>query len=227
MNAPVYLLASIVAVLLTSISPAPAEPIVGRAKIIDGDTIQIAGNRIRLHGIDAPEAKQLCRRNGKRHHCGTQATSALAHLVGKRRLLCRQKDRDRYGRIVAICNIETADGTDINAEMVRLGLALAYRRYSIDYVTDEDAAKRANAGLWGGQFVAPWDWRQGKRLQAVNDNVAGKCLVKGNISKRGVRIYHVPGGAYYSRTRIDEQKGERWFCGESDARNAGWRRSKR
>ena len=78
-----------------------------------------------------------------------------------------------------------------------------------------------------GQFVAPWDWRRGKRLKAANYNEAGKCLIKGNIGRNGVRIHHIPGGAYYNRTRIDQQKGERWFCSEAEAREAGWRRSKR
>lgn len=213
--------------LLISMSALSAEPIVGRAIIIDGDTIQIAGNRIRLHGIDAPEAKQTCVTAGIKWACGQNAIAALSAIIEREPVHCRHKDMDRYGRVVAVCNLAGADGPDLNAAMVRQGWALAYRRYSKDYVADEDAARKVKAGLWGGQFVAPWDWRRGKRLQAANDNVAGKCLIKGNISKRGVRIYHLPGGAYYSRTRIDERKGERWFCNESEARSAGWRKSKR
>ena len=208
--------------------PAPAgEPTIGRAKIIDGDTIEISRQRIRLHGIDAPEARQTCVAAGKKWACGQNATFGLSAIIERQWVHCRQKDKDRYGRIVAVCNLAGVDGPDINAAMVRQGWALAYRRYSKDYVFDEDTARKAKAGLWVGQFVAPWDWRRGKRLQAANDNVAGKCLIKGNIGKRGVRIYHLPGGAYYSRTRIDEQKSERWFCSESEARKAGWRRSKR
>lgn len=213
--------------LLMSLPAMSTEPIVGRAKIIDGDTIQIAHQRIRLFGIDAPETKQSCVAAGKKWSCGRNATFGLSAIIERQWVYCRQKDKDRYGRVVAVCNLAGADGPDVNAAMVRQGWALAYRRYSKDYVADEDIARKAKAGLWVGQFVAPWDWRRGKRLQAANDNVAGKCLIKGNIGKRGVRIYHIPGGAYYERTRIDEQKGERWFCSEDDARKAGWRRSKR
>jgi endonuclease YncB( thermonuclease family) len=222
-----FISSTLLLTMLISVSAQAAEPIVGLARIIDGDTIRISGNRIRLHGIDAPEAKQTCVAAGKSWACGRNATFALSAIIERQWVHCHQKDKDRYGRIVAVCNLAGNDGPDVNAAMVRQGWALAYRRYSMDYVEDEDAARKAKAGLWAGSFVAPWDWRQGKRLKAANDNVAGKCLIKGNIGKRGVRIYHIPGGAYYERTRIDEQKGERWFCAEADARAAGWRRSKR
>ena len=83
--------------------------------------------------------------------------------------------------------------------------------------------------------MAPWDWRRGDRLAAApvpakppaNDNAAGPCLIKGNISSRGERIYHVPGGAYYSRTKISPATGERFFCSEAEAKAAGWRASRR
>ena len=80
--------------------------------------------------------------------------------------------------------------------------------------------------MWRGKFIAPWEWRRGKRLQAPAslDSAAG-CLIKGNIAKSGEPIYHVPGGQYYERTKIDPSKGERWFCSEKDAKDAGWRRS--
>lgn len=204
-----------------------ADPIAGRARVIDGDTIEMSGQRIRLFGIDAPEAKQTCVAAGKKWSCGQNATFGLSAIIERQWVHCRQKDKDRYERIVAVCNLAGVDGPDINAAMVRQGWALAYRRYSKDYVSDEDTARKAKAGLWVGQFVAPWDWRRGKRLKAANYNEAGKCLIKGNIGRNGVRIHHIPGGAYYNRTRIDQQKGERWFCSEAEAREAGWRRSKR
>ena len=111
--------------------------------------------------------------------------------------------------------------------MVAEGWALAYRKYSKDYVSAEDTAKAAGRGMWRGKFIAPWKWRRGKRLasKAANDNQA--CRIKGNIGKSGARIYHVPGGVYYGRTKINEGKGERWFCTEAKARAAGWRGSKR
>ena len=74
--------------------------------------------------------------------------------------------------------------------------------------------------------MKPWEWRRGKRIVA-NDNAVGQCRIKGNISRSGERIYHIPGGQYYDRTKINPSKSERWFCSEAEAIAAGWRRSKR
>ena len=93
----------------------------------------------------------------------------------------------------------------------------------------EKRARAAKRGVWRGELVPPWDWRRGKRLagaRTVRPKGAGRCNVKGNIGRSGKRIYHVPGGRYYDRTRIDTSRGERWFCTESEARAAGWRRSR-
>jgi hypothetical protein len=112
--------------------------------------------------------------------------------------------------------------------MVFNGWALAYRKYSTDYVGQEQAAQEARRGIWRGQFVLPWEWRRGKRLLTASapDNATG-CTIKGNISSSGEGIYHVPGGQYYDRTKINTAKGERWFCSEAEAVAAGWRKSKR
>ena len=75
--------------------------------------------------------------------------------------------------------------------------------------------------------MSPGRWRRGERLEAIVRRDSGECRIKGNISRKGVPIYHVPGGQSYARTRIDTSKGERWFCGEAEARAAGWRRAKR
>ena len=115
---------------------------------------------------------------------------------------------------------------DLNGWLVSEGLAVAYLRYSHDYVSHETQAKSMSAGLWAGEFVMPWDWRRGKRLASEQAPVSPSgCLVKGNISSKGSRIYHVPGGRWYDRTQIDEAKGERLFCSEDEAIAAGWRRS--
>lgn len=147
--------------LLLSI-PAAAQDIIGRAEVVDGDTIKIAGERIRLHGIDAPERRQTCRRGGEEYACGVDATKALSALVGDQGVACRAVDRDRYGRTVAKC---FAGGGDINNEMVRQGWAIAYRKYSIDYVAAEVAARATKSGLWAGQFMLPWEWRKTKRAK--------------------------------------------------------------
>ena len=134
--------------------------IVGKARIIDGDTIDIAGQRIRLHGIDAPEAMQTCRAEGRTYRCGRDATTALAGKIGQRPVACHQKDTDRYGRVVAVCWI---GAENLNAWMVWQGWAVAYRRFSKDYVLHEDAAKEARRGVWRGQFQMPWEWRSARR----------------------------------------------------------------
>jgi len=115
--------------------------ITGKPRVIDGDTIEIAGERIRLHGIDAPESKQTCTdADGKKWRCGQQATFALANLIGNHWITCKGDKRDKYGRLIAVC---FAGPHDLNAKMVRQGWALAYRRYSMDYVDDENTAKVA------------------------------------------------------------------------------------
>ena len=99
------------------------------------------------------------------------------------------------------------------------------RKYSLDYVRAENAAKSLREGLWRGKFVPPWEWRRGKRLAA--GEASEECRIKGNISHRGERIYHIPGGQHYDKTKIDPARGERWFCTEDEAGDAGWRRSRR
>lgn len=211
--------------LVLAMLSAPARPgeIAGRARVIDGDSLVLAGEALRLEGIDAPERDQLCfDREGTRYRCGLRAAAALRALVADHELRCRTHGRDRYGRLLATC---MAGGRSLNAAMVAQGWALAYRRYSLAYVGEEEAARRARAGLWAGRFEAPWRWRRaarqageaGRRIAAT----AG-CRIKGNISARG-RIYHLPGSRDYERVRIHPARGERWFCSEAEARAAGWR----
>lgn len=198
----------------------------GWARAIDGDTLELGRARIRLHGIDAPESAQRCRAQGRLWTCGREATRALTRLIGRKQVACEERDRDRYDRIVAVC---TAAGQDLNAWMVAEGWALAYRRYSRAYVAIERRARAAKRGVWRGEIVPPWEWRRGKRLagtQGVKPKGAARCDIKGNIGRSGKRIYHVPGARYYDGTQIDTSRGERWFCTESEARAAGWRRSR-
>ena len=199
----------------------------GSARVVDGDTLDVAGVRVRLHGIDAPESAQRCRASGRYWLCGREATRALASRIGGRPVACEERDRDGYGRVVAVCAV---DGLDLNEWMTAGGWAFAYRRYSGDYVAAESRARAARRGIWHGAVVAPWEWRRGKRLPGSAPAArrdGGGCRIKGNIGRDGRRIYHVPGGQYYDRTRIDTSRGERWFCSEREARAAGWRRSNR
>lgn len=230
--------AAVLLLTMTLTWPGHAEGLSGPAAVIDGDTIHVGGNRVRLHGVDAPEGDQTCIAGDRRWHCGEYASRALADLIGSRTVDCKETARDRYGRIVAVCRLGL---TDLSAWLAAEGWAVAYRRYSTAYVSHEHSARSTRRGIWRGRFVLPWDWRAGVRLsngsrasdgKAVRiggNNSSGKtrCAVKGNIGRNGERIYHVPGGQYYERTRISASKGERWFCSEAEARSAGWRKSKR
>jgi len=212
-----------IAVLTCAVPRAGQAEITGRATVIDGDTIEIHGERIRLDAIDAPESGQTCRRDGEIWRCGQKAALALAEKIGQSTVRCEDRGRGRYGRIIAIC---FARGEDLNAWLVAQGWALAYRRYSTEYVSQEEAARAAGLNIWRGEFVAPWEWRRGKRFASEPHPPPMDCPIKGNISSKGERIYHVPGGRWYDRTRIDSSKGERWFCTEEEALAAGWRRAR-
>ena len=133
----------------------------GAARVLDADTLEIRGHRVRLDGIDAPEKRQACRRNGRRYQCGVAATQALRRRIGGQAVNCAVSGQDRYGRLLAVCQM--ADGTDLNGWVVEQGWALAYRRYSTRYVAQEERAQAAQAGLWAGEFVPPWEWRRGAR----------------------------------------------------------------
>ena len=124
-------------------SAARENAITGQASVIDGDTVDIHGTRIRLFGI-APEGGQISTAHGKPFRCGQQAALGLADEIGNKIVECRPKDRDRYGRIVAVC---LAGRKDLNAWMVANGLALAYRRYSTDYVNQEEQTSAINVTI--------------------------------------------------------------------------------
>lgn len=209
----------IVLMLLTG----PTLALEGRARVVDGDTLELAGERVRLFGIDAPELDQVCDRGGAAWACGAAARDMLAKIVAGGRLTCAVQDVDRYGRAVAVC---LRQDTDVAALMVRQGGAMAYRRYSDRYVNAEVAARREGLGVWASDWMEPEAYRQQDQapVQAAPD---GGCAIKGNIGAQGKRIYHLPGQADYAATRINEGKGERWFCSEAEARAEGFRRAAR
>ena len=144
-------------ILLLPISTAHAD-ITGKPRVIDGDTIHIGDTKIRLHGIDAPEMKQTCRTSkGKEQMCGVLSKQALERLVKGQDVTCKGDTRDRYKRLIAVCYVGQLN---INEQMVADGWALAYRRYSTDYVRAETLAKSRREGMWRTEFVPPWKWRK-------------------------------------------------------------------
>lgn len=201
--------------------------LVGPARATDGDSLRMGDKRIRLFGIDAPELAQTCMMEGEPWKCGRASRTALARLTRGRVLTCEVRDMDRK-RFVSVCRI---GGQDINARMVRNGWAVAYRRYSLDYLPDEWAARTAGLALWRSRFEHPHDYRARRRAERrarpAPAPPSADCVIKGNISRSGEHIFHMPGQRDYHRTRINEDNGERWFCSAENARKAGWRIAKR
>lgn len=198
----------------------PLGPVIaGDAIVIDGDTLEIGGRRIRLEGIDAPEMAQSCQTDsGSPWRCGRAAQQKLTEVTRGQTVACDAAGTDKYGRILAVCFVE---GEDINAALVRQGLAWAFVRYSELYVSKEAEARAARRGIWQADNTAPWDFRHG-RWQTAEASAPLGCAIKGNVSSKGM-IYHAPWSAWYDKVKIDEARGERWFCSEDEAIAAGWR----
>jgi endonuclease YncB( thermonuclease family) len=191
----------------------------GQARVVDGDTLEVDGERVRLEGIDAPESAQTCRRgDGKAWPCGKAAAKALERLVAGGSVSCEDRGTDKYGRTLGICS---AGGRDINAEMVREGFAWAFVKYSQSYVAAEAQARAQRAGIWQGEAEPAWDYRA-KAWAGAEDTAPQGCAIKGNVTANG-RIYHMPWSPWYGKVKVDALNGERWFCSEADAVAAGWR----
>ena len=138
----------------------------GIAKVIDGDTIKIEKNKIRLFGIDAPESKQLCKKIwlsisflsfNKDYPCGEISTNKLKIKINNRFIVCKSQNKDRYNTLIAECY---KDKININRWMVQNGYAVAYKKYSKKFIAQENLAKREKLGLWAGTFEMPWEWRK-------------------------------------------------------------------
>ena len=221
--------------LLVVSSPVAAAPLSGVGRSIDGDSLMVGGTEVRLHGIDAPEFTQTCQRNGRSWECGEEAAYQLSKLANGKRVTCTPIGADVHGRTLARCRVGEID---LNRTMVAMGYALAYRRYSTIYVSAEESAKLAKRGIWTGTFERPSQVRhadddyiidrpsEDRRLPVVSSvrskpQPGGSCRIKGNHSRRGERIYHLPGMPYYEQTVAEEI-----FCTEAAARAAGYRRSR-
>ena len=210
----------------------------GPARTLDGDTLEIGAQAIRIEGIDAPEDGQECKdAAGEPWRCGAAAGQALRELVADG-VRCLGDGFDAYRRLIATCRVDgavgepdrdgsDADGRDVGAALVEAGLALAYVRYSERYVGEERTAREARRGVWRGAFVPPWQWRRERWREAGEAAPSPDCPIKGNVSADGTRIYHAPWSRSYGRTTIDESRGERWFCDEAEAIAAGWRAPRR
>jgi endonuclease YncB( thermonuclease family) len=141
-------------------NPEPLPTIVGKAWVIDGDTISISDTHIRLDGIDAPELDQTCTDSkGGTWPCGRATANELRVHIRAQELTCHRRASDKYKRVIAVCNLP--DGSDINAWMVQQGWAVAYG-FANTYESEEAEAKASKRGIWAGTFVPPSQWRQGQ-----------------------------------------------------------------
>ena len=231
---------SVIAWFGSASAPAADELLSGFARVADGDTIEINAQRIRLEGIDAPETDQVCLdAKGQPWTCGIAARDSLSSRIGGRTVSCTAHGEDRYRRMLATCLV---GGDNLNAFMVRDGLALDYAKYSRVYATEEDIARRKQNGMWAGAFIAPWEWRHRNKSTVILGTLSvpvtaqaqllapassitapsADCTIKGNINRRGERIYHMPGQRAYAGIDMQDPQ-KRWFCSEDEARAAGWR----
>lgn len=135
-----------------------AAALIGIASVIDGDTLEIHGQRIRLWGVDSPEKGQVCVREGEPWRCGSHSANTLDEFIGGRTVSCEAVDTDRYQRVVARCEV---GGVSLNAWLVVNGLAVEYAQYSKGaYTPYQSQAQEAHRGVWASQFEMPWEWRR-------------------------------------------------------------------
>jgi endonuclease YncB( thermonuclease family) len=146
--------------------PAMAQIYLGSAQAVDGDSLNIGGERFRLFGIDSVELHQTCNREEKQWQCGEDATAALRNLVNGKAVNCNQRDRDPYGRVVATC---TVDGRDIAEQMVSMGYAVTLPNFSTAYIPAEKVAKTNRIGIWASEFQLPSEYRANNPSFAIED----------------------------------------------------------
>ncbi|WP_119273099.1 thermonuclease family protein [Taklimakanibacter deserti] len=211
------LIALALSVLASAAVPAQAMEVAGTARVVDGDTLEIGTQAIRIHSIDAPEASQVCQLPKGTWDCSGAAVNVLRAMTEGREVRCAGHEVDQYGRLIARC--ATDEVPDIGAQLVASGLAWAFIKYSTDYRALEAEPRAKKLGIWQAKTQPPWEYRARRWDTATKLATASEgCPIKGNINGKGERIYHAPWSKHYAKTRIDTAKGERWFCSEAEAR---------
>lgn len=170
--------------LIACSAAAQAQSTSGQAAAIDGDSLEVSGVRVRLFGIDAPEARQTCERSGHAWQCGQEAAALLRELVQRGSVRCEQQDVDDYGRSVAICAVGRIDLSDA---MVRAGLAVALPHFSEAYVSGAETARMHNLGIWAGTFEQPGDYRASNPSREPRETPRAAVQVAASVSRNGTQ----------------------------------------
>jgi endonuclease YncB( thermonuclease family) len=171
--------------LLLTRSEGRAETIAGRASVIDGDTLEIHGERIRILDIDAPESRQTCTdQDGTEWRCGQRAALALADWIGQQPVACETARKDRYSRWLATCSV---GGTDIATWLAGRGWAAPYRDCKCEPVRDaSEFARTQRVGIWSGEFIMPWEWRH--RTTEPATSLPNSCSRERNLTEGSIYV---------------------------------------
>ena len=149
----IFLISIFLLVFLLSINDIKSQEL----KVVDGDTIYLNGEKIRFTGIDTPELKQTCTKQGIKNYCGLSAKKILIDKIGNKTVECISEGKDQYKRTLAECFI---NNESLSRHLVRSGYAFAYRKYSKKFIEDENYAKANQLGMWSMKFEYPWDYRK-------------------------------------------------------------------
>ncbi|MCP5365965.1 MAG: thermonuclease family protein [Hyphomicrobiales bacterium] len=193
--------------------------------VIDGDSIQIGATVVQLAGIDAPEYGQTCHHGGGLRPCGHEAAEALHKIIdltGATGIRCYPLGSSQAGAVVATC---FAGREDLSRAMLQAGHAVTVRAggpgfdpgSAPGYEADQQVARGAGLGIWGGAFTPPWQWRE----TATPDDETSHCPIRGVVDDGGRRVYTTPLDGADAQ---DDGDDVRWFCSDDEARAAGWRR---
>jgi endonuclease YncB( thermonuclease family) len=193
----------------------------GRATALTGDSLRVAGTDVVLDGIEAPEASQSCKRaNGGAWRCGAAAKETLAGLIRGKRINCEILGEGDVAKR-ARCHLGEKDLAEV---LVRQGHVFAHGGFWSTYAGVQDEAQTEKLGLWDGEAERPQEFRD-KRWQEAKEKAPDGCPIKGPI-RSGARTYVLPWSLSYDSIKLRTSRGERWFCSESEAAEAGWKRGR-